>query len=331
MSVKYQDYYKILEVDKSASQEEIQKSFRKLARTYHPDLNKSAQAEERFKQINEAYEVLGDPEKRKQYDALGSNWRAGQEFRPPPGFEQFFNFQSGGGRQQQAGMSGFSDFFNAIFGQSGFGGAGGDFGSHFAGAFNQGGFSGGAAAQRGRDVQASLQISLNEAFQGAERTISLNLGGSALQPGKKKSYKVKIPPGTLDNSTIRLSGQGEPGNGSGPAGDLLLKVKVLPHEKYALEGRNLVTMLPITPWEAALGTKVDLHTLSGDIKLTVPAGSQSGQRLRIKGRGMARKGGKAGDLLAELQIVVPGILTDEERALLESLAKTSKFNPRSSK
>lgn len=333
MSVKFQDYYETLEVSRTASKEEISKSFRKLARKYHPDLNKTKEGEERFKQINEAYEVLSDPEKRKKYDQLGSNWKAGQDFQAPPGWENIFanfggaagakgkrSFNTGaGGASFSFGGSGFSDFFDTLFGGS----AGSDFSRQ---ANNRSFFSGGNGNQgfeeEGEDLSSTINISLEEAFNGASKTISLASGT------KTKQYKIKIPAGTTQDQTIRLANMGTPGSSGGRNGDLLLKVNIQTHPRYKLEGKDISTELPISPWEAILGGKVEFETLSGNISLNVPAESQSGKRFRLKGKGMPSKTGLAGDFYVELKIVVPEKPSEKERELFSQLASTSKFNPR---
>jgi curved DNA-binding protein len=334
--VKFKDYYETLGVDRKASADEIQKAYRKLARKFHPDINETKEAEDRFKEINEANEVLSDPEKRKRYDALGANWKAGQDFRPPPGWEANgggfqFNFGEGG-----AGFTGFSDFFDAMFGNagvgggafggsgfggSGFGGSGfggpGFGGSRFGGA---GPFGGAPGAGFGRTTpqasEARLTITFEDAFQGVAKSIQVqDISGRA------RILQVKIPVGTNDGGTIRLPGkQGE--------GDLYLKISLASHPRYSVSGNDLVVKLPVTPWEAALGAKVDLVLPDGTIKLSVPAGAQSGSKLRVKGRGFAGAKGVRGDALAEIKIVVPASLSAEERKGFEELAALSRFNPR---
>jgi len=310
--VQFVDYYKVLGVERNASADEIQKAFRKLARQYHPDVNKSKEAEEQFKEINEAYEVLKDSEKRKRYDALGANWKQGQEFRPPPGWEQQFGgFQfnfGGGGQQQQHTFSGFSDFFDAIFGGHG--------------AFAHGGFDGGQQFADRFETQpptrtAELEISVEEAIRGATRTLEV------MEPpgNNKRTLRVTIPPGSTEGTKIRLAGQGS-------SGDLVLKIKIAPHPRYSINGRTLVVKLPLAPWEAALGTKVDLALPDGGIKLTVPSGVQSGSRLRVRGRGLADKQGRRGDALAEVVVMVPTALSAAEREMFEKLSAVSNFNPR---
>jgi curved DNA-binding protein len=308
--VKFKDYYETLGVDRKASQEEIQKAFRKLARKYHPDVNKTKEAEERFKEINEANEVLSDAEKRKRYDMLGANWREGQEFQPPPGWDQgggSFQFNFGDG----AGLGGFSDFFDAIFGGGG----------AFAGASPFGGM--GAGPQRGpfprqpQHQEAEFEISVEDSINGATKSIQLR---DAV--GKTRSINVKIPAGTNHGGTIRLAGaKGEP--------DLYLKIKIAAHARYTAAGSDLLVKLPVSPWEAALGGKVDLVLPDGTIKVTVPAGAQSGSKLRVRGRGFAAGKDRRGDVLAEIKIVVPTALSTSEREIYEKLASISRFNPRS--
>ena len=315
--VKFQDYYETLGVKREASQDEIQKAFRKLARKFHPDVSKVKDAEERFKQVNEAYEVLKDPEKRKRYDTLGSGYSSGQDFRPPPGWDQVFNFDAGRGRSRGGAGQGFSDFFDAFFGGAG---RAGDMFSQMQG------------AQEGRSLESEITISLADAYHGATKSISFELlqkgpGGELRR--QPKSYKVKIKAGTLDGQLIRLSGQGSPGSRGGKSGDLLLRVHIAADPYFTLIGRDLHVVLPVTPWEAALGKKIDVQTLAGEVKLSIPPGSQSGQRLRLKHKGMP--GGKEsphGDLLVELKIVVPQNLSAEEEQLMRQLADVSSFNPR---
>lgn len=343
MSLKYQDYYEVLGVSRTASQDEIRKAFRKLARKYHPDINKEKGAEDKFKILNEAYEVLEDPEKRKKYDALGANWKMGDEFQAPPGWENVrFNFGGGNGGVNSGGdfeFGGFSDFFEALFGgaatkggmqgqraaESIFGGMGG-FGSGQATSRHQEGRS-----HEGRAQRADLTISLEDAYRGASRTITLtrqekdSKGNITAIP---KSYQVKIPPGTTEGAAIRLAGQGEPGIGGAKPGDLLLQVHIAPHPRFKVSGYDIETNLPIAPWEASLGAEIDFPLIDGRVKLKVPPGSQSASKLRLKGKGLPKKGGVAGDLLVELQISVPKQLSSGERELMERLAQVSNFNPR---
>ena len=340
MSVKFQDYYETLGVERSATPEEIQKAYRKLARKYHPDVNKSPDAEEKFKQINEAGEVLKDPEKRKRYDMLGANWHAGQEFQPPPGWEQMFSgftgaqgaagFGAGGEAAGNGGfsfgsMGDFSDFFGMLFGAS----ADASAASRAKRAARHGHHRAGNG--KGGAARANISVSLEEAVLGGPKTISLealdsDAGGNVQR--KVKSYQVKLKPGVRDGSIIRLAGQGQPSRHGGPAGDLMLHVKLIPHSLFRLHGDDLITIIPVSPWEAALGTKVNLKTVEGTISLRIPAGSQSGQQLRLRERGFPKKDGGRGDLLAEIRITVPRELTNEERELMEKLSQVSRFDPR---
>jgi curved DNA-binding protein len=295
MGVAFQDYYQTLGVKRDASQEDIQRAFRKLARKYHPDVNKSEEAGGKFKEINEAYEVLKDPEKRQRFDTLGADWKAGQQFRPPPGWESRFQGggpgTGGGGFQFQAGGQ-FSDFFEAMFGQTGSGGPGGP---------------GGPGMGRQAQMQeAPVTISLHEAFHGSTRRLDLQ------GPGGRKTVEVKIPKGTPHGAKIRLAGEG-----------LILKVSVGPHADYTLVGRDLTMVLKLEPWQAALGDRVDVQTMDGAVSLNIPAGSNSGQKLRLKGKGLTDPKGRAGDLFVQLSIVVPKELSDKQRELYEQLRDAS--------
>ncbi|HYF48646.1 MAG TPA: DnaJ C-terminal domain-containing protein, partial [Planctomycetota bacterium] len=310
------DYYSILGVQRTASQDEIKAAYRKLARQYHPDVNKAKDAEEKFKELSEAYEVLRDPEKRKQYDLLGSNWRNGQDFQPPPGWEPF-------GKRGGGGASDFSDFFESIFGGLG---AGGGF-SHFGDYDYRGRRSRDVA---GEDQEARVRIPLEDAYHGAERNITLNIRGSdeyGTPTRDSRTLKVRIPPGVTNGQRIRLAGQGGAGRGKGHAGDLYLVVELEPHPKFRVGGRDLFMDLPIAPWEAALGTTIVVPTLGGDVHLTIPAGASSGQKLRLRGKGLPHREAP-GDLYAEIRIVSPKSLTKKEREAWEELQKISKFDPR---
>ncbi len=332
MPAKFQDYYQSLGLSRTATADEIRSAYRKLARKYHPDVTKEAGAEAKFKEVSEAYEVLQDPEKRKKYDTLGANWKQGQEFRPPPGWSGArpggVKVDFGGGR---AGNADFSDFFESVFGGGGMGGFGND---DIAEAMR-----GGRSSTRGRRNQprqgqtheVEITISLSDALTGGTRHIALSTVDVDGEESTK-SYDVRIPPGVTNGSTIRLSGQGGEGISGGPAGDLLLKVNIAPDARFRFDPdrkHDLIATLPISPWDAALGAKVHLETLDGDITLTIPPGSQSGQKLRIKNRGLPIKPDHRGDLYAEIKIVVPKTLTDESRADWESLRDSSPtFDPR---
>ncbi len=342
MAVSYQDYYQTLGIARDASAAQVKKAFRKLAAKYHPDVNKAKDAEDKFKQINEAYEVLSDPEKRKLYDQLGPNWKAGQEFKPPPDWEKQFGggnvrFQHGG---FSFGSSGdFSDFFEMLFGK-GFegtqafgGGAESIFGGGAHGArkiFTGGRGFGQQRPAAGDTQEASLEISVHDAVNGARRRITLSSteeGASGMPEQKVRSFDVTIPPGSMDGTIIRLAGQGGRGSQGAPSGDLLLHIKVAPDNIYSLQGKDLNVRVPVSPWEAALGADVDVLLPQGSVRVKVPAGAQSGTKLRLKGKGAGKDGAK-GDAYVEIQVAVPRHLTGEEKEIYEKLRSISKFNPR---
>jgi curved DNA-binding protein len=325
--VEYKDYYKTLGIERTASQQDVQRAYRKLARKLHPDISKEPGSEDRFKEITEAYEVLKDSDKRKKYDQFGQAWkqsdRAGGQ--PPPGWEQviFGAGGPGGGRVEydfggfggQGGPGGFSDFFEMLFGQRAAADAGG------------GARAGGYRAdweRRGSDQEARIQLTLEEAAAGDERSITL----TDPQNGSQQTMRVKIPRGIRPGQKIRLAAKGAAGSGGGPPGDLYLTVDVLPHPRFRLEGTDLHTTLPITPWEAALGGTAQLETLEGPVTVRIPPGSPSGRKIRLRGYGFPQAKGGKGDLFAELDVVVPSTLTDRERELFEELARASSFNPR---
>ena len=312
--MEYKDYYKVLGVDRKATQADIKKAYRRLARKYHPDVSKEPDAEARFKEVSEAYEVLHDPEKRAAYDQLGSGWRQGQDFRPPPGWA------GGGGFGQGAGADdAFSDFFESLFG------AGSPFGGRrgFAGAQ---GFGGRQA--RGDNQEAEVTISLEEAYRGTTRMVRLQApvvqadGHQRMEP---RQIRVKIPAGVSEGQRIRVAGQGAPGMGGG-AGDLFLRVRIAPHRQYRLEGRDIHLELPITPWEAALGATLQVPTLGGWIDMKIPPGSQNGKRLRLKGRGLP--GRAKGDQYVTLRIVTPPADSEAARALYRRMREELPMNPR---
>jgi len=312
MPVKYKDYYESLGVPRTASADEIKKSFRKLAREYHPDVAKDKKkAEERFKEINEAYEVLSDPDKRKKYDELGANWKSGAEFRPPPGYGGGQTFRGGrtaGGEEFHFGGTGFSDFFEQMFGARMRGGG-----------FEQGrGFTQDDVAERGADIEGDIMVTLEEAARGSVRTVNVTHGD------RKESHQVKIPAGIAEGQKLRLAGKGESGSGGGENGDLYLRVRLAKHPDFDVDGHNLVYELELAPWEAALGAEISVPTLDGRVNIKIPAGTASGQKLRVRGRGL----GKDGDLFVVTKMVVPAKISDAQKKLWEQLAQESKFNPR---
>jgi curved DNA-binding protein len=306
--MEYKDYYKILGVARDASQDDIKRAFRKLARKYHPDVSKEPNAEARFKEVNEASEVLRDPEKRAAYDALGSGWQAGQEFRPPPGQGPGFRHQEFRFNQEDAAQ--FSDFFSSLFG---------------------GGFSSRAEPRprRGQDQSARLRIHLEDAFHGATRQLQLDvpeIDPSGQVVSHARTLNVRIPAGVTQGQQIRLAGQGSPGFKGAAAGDLFLEIEFEPHPFLHPEGKNIHLHLPVSPWEAALGATVPVPTLGGAVSLKVPPGTQTGRRLRLKGRGLP--GDPPGDAYVQIEIVTPPADTEDAREAYRRLADTCAFNPR---
>lgn len=320
--MEYKDYYKILGVARDATPDQIKQTYRKLARKYHPDVSKEPNAEEQFKAVQEAYEVLKDPKKREAYDQLGSQWQGGQDFKPPPGWQGFSGFNADGFDSEN--MGGFSDFFESIFG-------GQPHGRARRGGFHQAqGGRRGPFQQRGRDEHAKIKIPLEEAYKGAEKTVHLQMpeiDAEGNVHNKTRTLKIKIPAGVVPGQQMRLAKQGGPGVGNGPPGDLYLEIDVEPHKHFTLQGNDVYLTLPITPWEAALGSKVTVPTLGGSVDLKVAPGSQSGQKLRLKGRGLPAKSAP-GDQYVLLQILTPPAKTDEDKAIYENMAKEMPFNPR---
>lgn len=314
--MKFKDYYETLGVPRDATQEDVKRAYRRLARKYHPDVSKEPDAEARFKEIGEAYEVLKDKEKRAAYDRLGANWRAGEEFTPPPEWETSFDFRDFGNLGGGVGGFGFSDFFETLFG--------GPRRSPGPGA----GFTG-RPAQRGGDERAKVRISLEEAYQGTDRALQLQVpegdahGQITL---KTRTLRVKIPRGVTPGQQIRLAGQGRSGLGGGARGDLYLEVEIEPHPLFRVEGKDIYLNLPIAPWEAALGATIKVPTLGGYVDVKIPPGSQSGRKLRLKGRGLG--GAHAGDQYVIIQIVVPDADTEPARELYQRMAREMAFNPR---
>ena len=310
--MEFKDYYQIIGVPRDATQDEIKRAYRKLARKYHPDVSKEADAEARFKELGEAYEVLKDPEKRAAYDQLGADWKAGQEFRPPPGWDQGFEFHGGG--FSGAENFGFSDFFESLFGRRGFAPGGGGRTAFHA---------------KGEDSHAKVLIDLEDTYHGATRTLALKhteLGPDGRPQVKERTLKVRIPKGVRPGQRIRLAGQGDPGMGRGGAGDLYLEVALRPHGLYQVEGRDVYLHLPVAPWEAALGATVKAPTPTGVVDLKVPAGSANGRKLRLKGRGIP--GNPAGDLYVVLNIALPPADSEAAKAAYREMARTLDFNPR---
>jgi DnaJ-class molecular chaperone len=331
MAATYQDYYASLGVPRTATADEIKKAYRKLARKHHPDLNPGdKEAEEKFKAVQEAYDVLSDPEKRKRYDRLGANWKAGTEYRPPPdsheesgnGEAEYFTSGDGGG---------FSDFFESLF------------------AGRRGSRARSGIRMPGRDVEAEVPVTLEEAHRGTKRSLSLEVeepcpecGGTGTKDKKacpvcqgngtrptRKTLDVTIPAGVRDGTVLRLAGQGESGPGGGRPGDLLVYIRLRPHPRFTVEGADdLVMELPVAPWEAVLGARIPVETLDGSVDLTIPAGSQTGRKLRLRGRGLKRRDGGSGDLYVRMKVVVPTHPSAEERELFRKLAAVSSFRPR---
>jgi len=313
MAVGYQDYYDTLGVPRDAGTDDIRRAYRKLARENHPDVNKDPGAEDRFKQVAEAYEVLRDPDKRERYDRLGRNWKVGQDVSGAEGF----GAQGFGGQDFGRGPYGdvrvdfgegadFSDFFSSLFGRGGANGT----------RRRTDGF--GTMPRRGPDHEAALDLTLEQAAAGGSRHLAFDDG---------RSYDVKIPVGVRDGRRIRLAGEGGPGVDGGPPGDLFLRVHIAPHPRFRLQGSDLHVDLPVSPSEAALGAVVPVPTLTGTARVRVPAGSSTGRKLRLRGQGMPATDGEHGDLFAQLQVMVPGHLDDRERELYEQLAATG-FDPR---
>jgi curved DNA-binding protein len=304
MAVGYRDYYETLGVARDASEDDIRRAYRRLARENHPDVNKDPGAEDRFKEISEAYEVLRDAEKRERYDRFGENWRAGQDVSGAAGFDGFGGGSAGFGdgvRVEFGDGGDFSDFFEGFFGRRG--------GRGFGGFGGGGGFS-----ARGSDAEAVIELSLEEAMRGGRRRITLADG---------REFEVNIPAGVRDGQRIRLAGEGGTGASGGPAGDLFLRVRIRPDRRFRIDGSDIHTDLPVTPWEAALGTEVQLPTPTGRTRLRVPAGSSCGRKLRLRGEGLGD-----GNLYAHVQVKVPKELSSEERELFERLGRVSNFDPR---
>ena len=301
-------------VERNASQDEIKRAYRRLARKYHPDVSKEANAEQRFKDIGEAYEVLKDPQKRAAYDQLGPNWQAGQEFRPPPDWSGGFDFKAQGGFG--ADELDFSDFFESLFGNRG-------------GAGRQQGRQSQSFRSRGKDHRAQISITLEDAYHGVSRAIQLQVPEQDAQGHihtTTRTLNVKIPKGISEGQQIRLAGQGAPGVGGGGNGDLYLEIHFELHRLYRVEGRDIYLDLPVTPWEAALGAKVTVPALGGAVEMKIAPNARSGQKMRLKGRGLP--GNPPGDYYVTFQIVVPPADTKQARDFYHTMATEMPFNPR---
>lgn len=307
--MKFKDYYEVLGVARGASRDDIKRAYRRLARKYHPDVSKEENAEARFKEMKEAYEVLKDPEKRSAYDQFGENWKSGQDFQPPPDWQREHSFggQSFGGGE-------FSDFFESLFGQG------------RAGGFS---FRAGGGRAKGEDVSATITIPIDDALHGAARTITLDVpeaDSSGRMTRRRRTLNVKIPKGITAGKRIRLEKQGGAGIGGGSPGDLYLTVEFEPHPLYRPRGKDIYLELPVMPWEAALGRKVKVPTPAGLVDLKIPPGASSGKTLRLKGRGLPGK--PPGDQYVELKVVVPPATDDRMRDLYEKLEQEHNVNPR---
>ena len=336
MAVKFQDYYEILGVSRSATQDQIQSAYRKLARKYHPDVNKEKGAEDQFKRVGEAYEVLKDPKKREKYDRLGENWKMGDEFTPPPGWESFdfgggrgagsqrgFNFDFGGAGRRSTG-GGFSDFFDSLFGDS-FDGFGGTSGSARPRSRT-------SARRKGENHEADLTITLLDAYRGGKKSITLRItetGADGVPRTSSKSFEVNIPKGVTDGKRLRLGGQGGKGSSGGSPGDLYLNLHIGANDRFRIKGNDVEMDVSVTPSEAALGAEIEVPLIVGSAQIRIPAGTQTGTRIRVKGKGLG--GGKEpqGDLYAIFKIAVPQTLSPRERELYEELSEASSFDPRS--
>ena len=312
--MRYKDYYAVMGVERDAPQDEIKRAYRKLARKYHPDVSKEPDAEARFKEVGEAYEVLKDPEKRAAYDQLGADWKSGQDFRPPPDWNEGFEFHGGG--FTGASSEQFSDFFDSLFGR----GAPGA------------GFTGGTRRSfhaRGEDTYAKVLIDLEDAYTGKSRTVTLEhteVGANGRPAVKTRTLNVRIPKGVRQGQHIRLAGQGSAGIGGGQAGDLYLEVEFRPHPFYRVEGRDVFIDVPLAPWEAALGATIKVPTPSGKIDLTIPPNSANGRKLRLKERGIPAK--QPGDLFVVVNIALPKADSAAAREAYEEFARAFDFNPR---
>jgi len=326
MPVDFKDYYATLGVPRKGGEEDIKKAFRKLARQYHPDVAKDKQAAEaKFKEINEAYEVLSDPEKRKRYDELGTEWKQGG-FRPPPGQQARAWHAPGGAESYEFHFdgTGFSDFFEQFFGR----------GSRFSPAFEEDGvgaeqFGRTRGPVRGNDIEGDILVTLDEAMHGSVRTISLQRVDPRTGRAETHTVKVRIPPGVQEAQTIRVPAHGEPGPGGGPPGDLYLRVRLAAHPDFRVRGPDIYYDLALAPWEGVLGATVSVPTPDGRVSLRIPPGTDNGRQFRVRSRGLLKgRSGERGDLYVVVNVRLPQQLSEEERALWEKLSRGSHFNPR---
>ncbi|RUM41408.1 MAG: J domain-containing protein [Desulfocapsa sp.] len=317
--MEFKDYYTTLGIERDATQDEVKRAYRKLARKFHPDINKKADAEKRFKEVGEAYEVLQDTEKRAAYDKFGQNWQAGQNFDPPPDWDKGFEFTGGGYTENDP--SQFSDFFESLFGAQA---AGGTASGPFAGQQRQ--YSG-----RGQDLHAKISINLEDSYRGSKQSLTLqrpavNESGHVIT--RPHTLEVNIPKGVIEGQRIRLAGQGAEGMGNGQSGDLFLEIIFNKHPYFTPDKRDIMLTLPITPWEAALGATIPVPTLGGKVELTIPPGSQTGRKLRLKDRGLSTAK-QTGHQYVTLAVMVPEAETENERELFRTMEKQMSFNPRS--
>ena len=318
--MQFKDYYQTLGVKHDATAEEVKKAFRKLARKYHPDVSKEQDAEQRMKEINEAYTVLSDPERRAAYDQVGQGYQPGQDFRPPPDWDAGFEFSTHGFSPGESAE--FSDFFSQLFGF-------GQMGAHGVGGGFRAGRGAGGFQARGEDHHAKVLLDIEDAFHGATRQISLRVPKADTQGHvtlETRTLNVRIPVGVREGQVIRLAGQGAPGFNGAPAGDLLLEVHFHPHDRLRAEGRDLHLELPVAPWEAARGAIVAVDLPGGQLKVRVPAGAQSGSALRVRGKGIP--GNPPGDLILGIQVVLPPADTPKARELYTTMARELAFEPR---
>ncbi|MFZ9887351.1 MAG: DnaJ C-terminal domain-containing protein [Myxococcota bacterium] len=324
--MKFQDYYETLGVKRSSTPEEIKKAYRRLSKEYHPDRNKSPGAEETFKKVSEAYEVLKDPQKRARYDQVGRGFHEGDDFRAPPGWQNVdFNFGQRRGRGSGPGSVGFSDFFETLFGSQGPGGFGGFGGSGAEGARAR------ERPRKGKTTEVEVMLSLADVYRGGSTQVTLQHTEQLVDGGRRsepRSFTVKLPPGTKDGTRIRLVGKGGVGLGGGPPGDLVLRVRLASHPVFEADGVNLRARLQVSPWEAALGAKVSFQTLDGEVRLTLPPRTQGGRKLRLKGKGLPTSIDERGDLELEVSIRIPTELSADEQKLFEKLAAVSNFQAR---